>query len=166
MPRTRNPNCSKCDKPKDGSHGSYCKACLNEYAKERRASNPEKFKAYDREWRTRTPERHAKQMTSAQRWRERNPEMYRASLRHNRVQRKFGITLRQYEERLAAQNGECSICGTQEDVMYLDHDHSTGALRDFLCSRCNIGLGQFRDNPELLIQAAAYLERHSAEKAV
>ena len=61
--------------------------------------------------------------------------------------------------RLARQVTECVICGdTQDQQLAIDHDHSTGAVRGALCSRCNLGLGHFRDDPELLRFAALYLE--------
>lgn len=42
----------------------------------------------------------------------------------------------------------------------LDHDHASGAYRDYLCSRCNIGLGKFTDDPSLLAKAIGYLLTH------
>jgi hypothetical protein len=54
---------------------------------------------------------------------------------------------------------ECIICGeTQERRLAIDHDHSTGVVRGALCNRCNLGLGHFRDRPDLLRNAALYLE--------
>lgn len=54
---------------------------------------------------------------------------------------------------------ECIICGERQGrQLAVDHDHKTGAVRGALCSRCNLGLGQFRDDPELLRLAALYLE--------
>ena len=42
----------------------------------------------------------------------------------------------------------CDICRRHaaDVVMCADHDHSTGEFRGSLCSRCNRGLGLFRDD--------------------
>jgi hypothetical protein len=54
---------------------------------------------------------------------------------------------------------ECVICGQSQDKqLSIDHDHETGYVRGALCMRCNLGLGHFRDDPELLRNAALYLE--------
>ena len=59
----------------------------------------------------------------------------------------------------ARQLKECIICGeTQKIQLSVDHDHKTGKVRGALCTRCNLGLGHFRDDPELLRFAALYLE--------
>ena len=89
---------------------------------------------------------------------------------------RFGLTKVEwqeiYDKKFEAQQGRCAICGT--DVLpemghpsgettkrfCLDHNHTTGAIRDLLCTHCNWGLGQFFDNPELLTKAAEYLIRH------
>ena len=39
-----------------------------------------------------------------------------------------------------------------------DHDHPTSAVRAVLCFTCPGGLGQFRNAPDVLRRAAAYLE--------
>lgn len=52
---------------------------------------------------------------------------------------------------------ECIICGLETNVV-VDHNHNTGDVRGGLCVNCNIGLGHFKDNPELLRLAALYLE--------
>lgn len=54
----------------------------------------------------------------------------------------------------------CAICGSTEKP-HIDHDHETGVVRGTLCRTCNIGLGMFKDNPELMRQAAQYLEDRS-----
>jgi len=52
---------------------------------------------------------------------------------------------------------ECIICGLEKKIV-VDHNHVTGEVRGGLCDNCNIGLGHFKDNPELLRLAALYLE--------
>lgn len=51
----------------------------------------------------------------------------------------------------------CQVCGAQDKLMHYDHDHTTGDFRGMLCFNCNSGLGHFRDNPDLLAKAIAYL---------
>ncbi len=67
------------------------------------------------------------------------------------------------------QDGRCAICrkkfllldGMNREKFCLDieidHDHKTGLARSILCHRCNVGLGNFEDNPELLEKAATYI---------
>ncbi len=65
-------------------------------------------------------------------------------------------TYREYEER------GCALCGVFASPngrrLSIDHDHRTGAFRGVLCNPCNTGLGLYRDDPQLLRDAASYLE--------
>lgn len=77
------------------------------------------------------------------------------------IRKKFGLTVEQYDAKRDAQRGICEICGRESDrPMPLDHDHETGALRDFLCEACNKGIGLLGDCPATLRLAAEYIERH------
>tara|TARA_R110002020_G_scaffold339673_1_gene554736 strand:+ start:59 stop:733 length:675 start_codon:yes stop_codon:yes gene_type:complete len=62
---------------------------------------------------------------------------------------------------------ECEICGKSEEEegkrLALDHCHKTDKVRGRLCSDCNTTLGKIKDDPMLLIKAAAYLEKHKDE---
>ena len=51
----------------------------------------------------------------------------------------------------------CAICGQKNKKWYLDHDWSTGKFRAWLCNNCNSGLGNFKDDTDLLNKAIAYL---------
>ena len=94
-------------------------------------------------------------------WRAKNPGLYKDKT----LKSDFGIGIREYEAMIIEQNGTCAICKKIEttkrhgkDVaLSVDHDHETGAVRGLLCVNCNNGLGQFKDKPEILEQAAAYL---------
>lgn len=59
------------------------------------------------------------------------------------------------------QISECEICGRSFDKekKHFDHNHSTGEYRGALCRYCNIGLGHFFDNGELLLNAIKYLNK-------
>lgn len=74
--------------------------------------------------------------------------------------RQYGLTMEEFEAFMA--NG-CAICGTHESqegrALAIDHCHVSGKPRGVLCGRCNKGLGLFYDNPELLRNAADYIER-------
>lgn len=75
------------------------------------------------------------------------------------------ITIQQYEDMLAAQDGKCGSCGdgpesSPKGVLYVDHDHSTGQVRGLLCGRCNFAVGLLDDDPTRIRRLAAYLEAH------
>ena len=71
-----------------------------------------------------------------------------------------------------AQNGLCAICQQPETKqrngkkfeLAVDHDHETGAVRALLCSHCNYALGYFKDSPDLLLAAIAYLQKYKCRK--
>jgi hypothetical protein len=80
----------------------------------------------------------------------------------NRLHR-YGMTAEEFAARKA--RGNCPICKrafvernlhSQQPVV--DHDHETGYVRGIICRSCNLGLGYFRDNPEMLEAAAEYVD--------
>ena len=72
---------------------------------------------------------------------------------------KYGISLEQYNSILKSQNGVCAICNKSSDrLLDVDHNHSTGLVRGLLCRACNLGIGQFRENPSIIRKAIVYLE--------
>jgi hypothetical protein len=76
------------------------------------------------------------------------------------LRRTFGLTLDDHEHLLEQQGGVCAICGDDKPT-HTDHDHVSGQVRGLLCSRCNMGIGQFLDDPVRLEAAIEYLERAS-----
>jgi hypothetical protein len=100
-------------------------------------------------------------------WNLANRDRVKHLSRRSSYKRRYGITLDQYEQMLADQGGVCTICRRPSVFEYLavDHDHQTGVIRALLCQHCNAGLGNFRDSPELLAAAAAYLAHFGAWQA-
>lgn len=70
----------------------------------------------------------------------------------------YGLTPAQYDAMLAKQSGVCAICGrAPRGSLVIDHDHSDGTVRGLLCRRCNIGIANFDERPDVLIAARNYL---------
>lgn len=71
----------------------------------------------------------------------------------------YGLSLDGYNSMHEAQGGCCAICDNKT-VLFVDHDHSTGAVRKLLCSNCNFAIGHLGDDVERVMSAAAYLIEH------
>ena len=82
------------------------------------------------------------------------------------IRRIYGTTLDQYNEMLKDQGNGCKLCGkTPEEEgrrLAIDHCHETGKVRGILCSDCNIGLGKFKDDTEVMMKAIDYLKYSNA----
>lgn len=74
--------------------------------------------------------------------------------RRARIKAKFGISLEAHDI-LVAQ--PCAICDETEAPRVLDHCHTTGRIRGVLCQRCNLMIGQAKDDPVRLNKAIIYL---------
>jgi hypothetical protein len=76
----------------------------------------------------------------------------------------YNLSHEQYLRLFASQDGKCAICfaekpgGRCKDLL-VDHCHKSGKVRGLLCHCCNVALGGFLDDPELLARAIAYLRR-------
>lgn len=73
-----------------------------------------------------------------------------------------GLTPKDYDDMLAQQSNGCYLCGggpSRTPYLHIDHDHATGVVRGLLCDSCNLGLGKFKDNAEVLRRAIDYLNR-------
>lgn len=78
--------------------------------------------------------------------------------RWTRIAKRYELSAHDFAELLKSQDYACAICEeAPESGPMVDHDHVTGRVRAILCSACNTGLGHFRDRPDLLAKAAAYL---------
>lgn len=71
--------------------------------------------------------------------------------------RKYGKTKQDFDEMAKAQDYKCALC-RREKKLVMDHSHSSGKVRGLLCDGCNVALGMFLDDPELLRRAASYVE--------
>lgn len=93
-------------------------------------------------------------------------EQFKARRRAYKLWRKYGLSAAQVRAMFEAQDGACAICRegfgpwAEVDVSFaVDHCHAAGHVRGLLCNPCNKALGCARDRPEVLRNAAVYLER-------
>lgn len=93
-----------------------------------------------------------------------------------KVLERYGLTILTYQEMLEAQGGRCAICRSdgadraaegpaRYRFLRIDHYHETGSFRGLLCDKCNLGIGNFNDEPERLEAAAAYLRERPSQGA-
>jgi len=135
--------CTKCKKtkplnefhtersgPRTGKPTSWCKACSSEHSKKYYAENTEKAKEAHKKWASKN----------------------RYKIKLHKIKSTFGLEPHEYE----AMPKVCVICGSTEKLC-VDHSHRSGRIRGLLCQRCNRGLGDFRDDPTLLLRASDYL---------
>lgn len=111
------------------------------------------------------PENRAKKAASERKRKAKNRKKWNAKARGYYLKsrlKNYGMGLSEYDHLLNLQNGKCAICGRNKPInghkrFCLDHDHRTGKLRGLLCIKCNLGMGNFDDNPEIIKAALAYL---------
>jgi len=155
------------------------------YTKVWRERNPEKVKQMAK---TRWSKDHAdpakreKKKFDAKAWREANRDRiaeYKARLyqenrdvervrhRERALQSKFGISIAEYDRRLAVQGDKCGICRrpqTQFKTRFaVDHDHETNQVRGLLCIVCNVRLGWLEAQSEETHATIVYLENWKLE---
>ena len=72
-----------------------------------------------------------------------------------------GITKEKYLQMVTEQQGVCKICGGPptygRHYLSVDHSHTSGKIRGLLCQNCNLGLGHFKEDPEIFVKAIDYL---------
>lgn len=143
---------------------------LREYDKGRRAKNRKRHSEYKKQYLDDHPDK--KEEYRARYYEKHKDEILRLGKEYyaaypekdadRHLKRNYGIGLDEYSEMLVSQDGKCAICEVNQKELKtrfsVDHDHKTGHVRGLLCHRCNMGLGMFLDNPDIVSRAAKYLE--------
>ena len=94
-------------------------------------------------------------------------EENRLRMKNRNLLKAYGITLKEKNEMMLAQDNKCSICRVRftdckscNTAAHVDHCHTTGKVRSILCCKCNKGLGIFNDSVSEFLSAARYLYKH------
>jgi hypothetical protein len=74
----------------------------------------------------------------------------------------LGLDTQEVWESFVAHGKRCDICGADGHKqawgrLMLDHCHTTGKFRGWLCVNCNSGIGMFRDDPDIMRAAIKYV---------
>ena len=119
---------------------SACRDCGKKHASNYAKANREENAARARKWRAKNKDRS----------------------RDHGYKARYRLAYGTYAKMLEAQNGKCAICQTDtpggKGRFHVDHCHTTGAVRGLLCHNCNVGLGNLRHDPELILSATRYLQ--------
>lgn len=89
-------------------------------------------------------------------------DAHKSQIRNNQLKRLYGITLDQHRQMFISQNGRCAICDKVFDNssdIHTDHNHKTGQVRQLLCLDCNHMIGQSKENIQILLKGAEYLNK-------
>ena len=119
------------------------------------AENRGRQLAQRRAYREANPE---KVRESMRKYREANPEKVRESMRkYDRIYRGMPTPTR-------PEPAGCEACHKPPSGRYkslcLEHNHTTGAFRGWLCHRCNSALGLLGDSAQGVLQLLAFLIRN------
>lgn len=121
--------CTKCKKEKNLDHFAnkrryknntycWCNDCVRKYQNE-----------YKRQWRIN------------------NPEKSKAAQHKYRIAKRYGLTVKYWNQMFADQDGRCAICMIPQDelnhTLCVDHNHKTGHVRQLVCKRCNMLIGVY-----------------------
>ncbi len=148
-----------------------------EYGKSWREANKERLKPIQNKWYLDNRERlltlrklryennKEQHKLASKAWALANPGRIKELSRSRNLQRNFGLTTEDYNAMLNKQLNRCDICNRHKtdfkQALSVDHCHATGKIRALLCHNCNKGIGLFKENTAALLNAVAYLKRHS-----
>lgn len=138
-------SCFHKDISKKDELKSTCKECSNKATIEWRIRNKKTISLYNKNYHKKNSAEMIKRVNA---WR--------------RLDR-YGITLSEYESLFRKQDGKCKICKTHQTdlsrALCIDHDHNTLKVRGLLCYSCNLGLGNFKNSEDLMVNAVNYLRK-------
>ena len=109
---------------------SICKSCFNAYYRKRRVEKYDLVRSYEKKFH-----------------------------KQRRLKFEYNLTEAQFEELKQKFDNRCAICNSTQKLV-IDHNHTSGKVRGLLCSKCNLGLGHFKDDISNLKEAIKYLNNY------
>jgi Recombination endonuclease VII len=100
-------------------------------------------------------------------------EAEKIRLQRHHLKDKYDMTIQEFNTKIQEQDYKCKIC-KRDRPLGVDHNHTTGQVRDLLCKKCNTAIAFLDESQALLEEAIEYLElwknkskdlRHDADPA-
>jgi len=156
--------CSKCNEEKSldkfsskrGQKNSRCKECISKYMRAHYQNNKEVESAKRRKY---YRDNREKYLETVNKYYKGNHEAIRVAS----ACRRRGITIEAYYEMLKQQNHVCAICekpNNNNKRLAIDHDHTTGKVRELLCDNCNTSLGLLKEDIQRISKLQEYIVKH------
>lgn len=144
-----------------------CRLCHRIGANNRRNNNRDEFNGRMAIDRINNPEKWNKEY---KRQYKKLRENHGTDLSLMKVCQERGITVEKYYQLLDEQDNKCAICLQEETCkdskndrirrLSIDHCHITKKARGLLCQGCNVAIGRFKDDINLMERAIEYVKKH------
>lgn len=152
----------KSSKAKDGLC-SYCKSCAKLAVTLWKAENPDRRQInqathYQRNKEVYNERRRERRKQDP----DKSRELQRQYARKSRLKKLYGLTIDDAALMLQRQNNRCAICEvefSETKKPVVDHCHSSGKVRELLCSPCNTALGHI-EKDSFFRKALEYIDKH------
>lgn len=97
-----------------------------------------------------------------------NRKLLNEKQRLRRYQVEYGLMYKDAVALRDAQGNVCAICAQQMTDKgrlrwCLDHNHTTGQIREILCNNCNTALGLLNEDPNRCAAMVKYINKHLTE---
>lgn len=129
-------------------------------------------KRLDPEWRKKQYKRHTE-------WARRNKDYINEKQRERNhrdsnklkakahlLKKKYGLSHDEYIYKRKLQKEKCPICKCEIGIGAVDHNHSTGQIRNILCRKCNLILGSIEKYGQLIKPMIKYLNRWNKKQTI
>ena len=93
----------------------------------------------------------------------------KAKDKNKKLMSAYNITFEEYKTMIEVQDYKCCICGDilntdlKKRLAPVDHCHKTGRIRGILCKDCNVGLGSFKDDIDVMNSAIQYIAANGVD---
>jgi len=139
---------------KDGFN-TICKACVAITRK--KYKNSEHGKNVEKRYRASSKDRRSEYYKKYNKT-EKRKNWIREYNKYSKMKKNYDLSKETYDKMITEQENKCYICKIQLNRANIDHCHKTGKVRAILCTGCNHGLGNFKENTDLLKKAILYIQ--------